>query len=114
MDHKRLSRVTYACVQIHSIGYRPLEFGKLYPHAGAEIGLSMKRASFLALHFLIIPGLFGCSINVVQPTTASPTLSPTTKPDNIATSSLQTTQIPVTWTSLNLTGRLIYISTDTL
>jgi len=74
----------------------------------------MKRAAFFALHFLVILGLSGCSINVSQPAMPSPTLSPTTKPDNITTPSLQTTKVPITWTSLNLTGRLIYISTDTL
>ena len=74
----------------------------------------MKRVAFLALYFLVIPGLFGCSIDVGQPAIPSPTFSPTTKPENIATSSLPTTQIPVTWTSLNLIGSLVYISTDTL
>lgn len=84
-------------------GYR-----KARPHA------SMKRASFFALYFLVILGLFGCSIDVVQPTMASPTFSPTKDPDHLTTPPAQTTKVPVTWASLNLTGKLVYISSDEL
>lgn len=70
----------------------------------------MKRVSFFALYFLVIPGLFGCSIDVVQPTIASPT----TSLGHLTTPSAQTTKVPVTWASLNLTGKLVYISSDTL
>jgi Tol biopolymer transport system component len=51
--------------------------------------------------------LLGCSLDVSQPST------PTSSPQNQATinnSTLSTSKIPVTWSSLNLTGYLIYIS----
>jgi Tol biopolymer transport system component len=74
----------------------------------------MKRASRFALYYLVILGLFGCSIDVVQPTIASPTLSPATDLGHPTTPSAPTTKIPITWANLNLTGTLVYISSDAL
>ena len=66
--------------------------------------------------------LSGCSIEVYQPSVATPTsqsniLSPTASvanpqvgSDTTTTLSLPTTQIPVTWGDLKLTGKLVYIS----
>jgi Tol biopolymer transport system component len=75
---------------------------------------SMKIRFSLALDCLIVLGLCGCSIDLNQPTLSFPTLSPTTNPDHLMTPSPQTTRVPITWASLNLVGRLIYISADTL
>jgi len=78
----------------------------------------MKRTSFLARFFLVIPGLFGCSIDLDQPSiatpssevaSASPTFSPDVTVDNTTLSAITTT-VPVTWSALNLTGSLVYIS----
>jgi Tol biopolymer transport system component len=59
-------------------------------------------------------GLSACSINVVGPAPPSPTFSPTTSPDNIITPAFETTQVPITWASLNLAGKLVYISSGTV
>jgi len=70
------------------------------------------------LWFLILAlVLSSCSIEVDQPgvATAAPTLelAPTLSPPSESASQtnvLTTTQIPVTWAELNLTGRLVYIN----
>ena len=78
----------------------------------------MKITFFLALNCLIVLGLCGCSIDLDQPAianpssefgSASPTFSPDVSPGN-STPSAITTTIPVTWSGLNLTGSLVYIS----
>ena len=83
-----------------------------------DIDASMKIAFSLALYCLAILCLFGCSIDLDQPAiatpssefgSASPTFSPDVSPGN-ATPSAITTTIPVTWSGLNLTGSLVYIS----
>jgi hypothetical protein len=55
-----------------------------------------------------------CTIELGQPAVETPTSPSTPLPPTViatpnATSSLPTTQIPVTWGNLNLTGRLVYI-----
>lgn len=68
--------------------------------------------------FLVIAlALSSCSIQVEQPTVVTPastpeSISPTISSDgnNQQTNTVTTTQVPVTWNSLNLTGRLVYIS----
>lgn len=65
----------------------------------------MKLVFSLALNCLVVLGLFGCSINVGQPATATPGVIA----NNITTSVANTT-IPITWAGLNLTGRLVYIT----
>jgi len=81
----------------------------------------MKITFSLALNCLIVLGMCGCSIDVGQlamPTpfselgSASPTLSSAISPDNITSPSPQTTKVPITWASLNLTGKLVYIGSD--
>jgi Tol biopolymer transport system component len=75
----------------------------------------MKRESFFALHFLLILGLFGCSIDINQPTMPSSvgpissTPDPGAIPDHTIPS-ITTTTIPITWAGLNLTGKLVYAS----
>jgi len=63
--------------------------------------------------------LFGCSINLDQPATPTPssefgssppTSSPAVSQDNPTLSAMSTT-IPMTWAGLNLTGSLVYTST---
>jgi Tol biopolymer transport system component len=78
----------------------------------------MKITFSLALNCLIVLGLCGCSIDVDQPSIATPSsevasASPTFSPDvslGNATPSAITTTIPITWSALNLTGSLVYIS----
>ena len=66
------------------------------------------------LHWPIIFALVtsSCSIEIAQPPVETPTsqpsvLSPTDSAVNNGTA-LETTQIPVTWASLNLTGKFVY------
>src|SRR5215211_2474129 len=81
----------------------------------ARLHASMKREPFFALHFLLILGLFGCSIDINQPTMPSSvgpissTPDPGAIPDH-TTPSITTTTIPITWAGLNLTGKLVYAS----
>src|SRR6185503_7343031 len=77
----------------------------------------MKIKFSLAIYYcLVILCLSGCSIDLDQPLiatpsaeVASPTFSPDVSHDNTTPAALTTT-IPVTWSGLNLTGSLIYIS----
>ncbi len=78
----------------------------------------MKKIFSLLLYCLLVLCLFGCSIDLDQPsiatpssevTSASPTFPPGVSLDN-TTPSAVTTTIPVTWSALNLTGSLVYIS----
>jgi Tol biopolymer transport system component len=72
----------------------------------------MKTKFPLAFYYLLILCLSGCSIDLAQPATSTPfseVLAPSpTSPPNVNPSG---TTIPITWASLNLTGRLIYAST---
>jgi Tol biopolymer transport system component len=78
----------------------------------------MKKAAFFAIHLLLIIGLAGCSIDLDQPSiatpssevaSASPTFSPDVRLANTTPSAITTT-VPITWSALNLTGSLVYIS----
>jgi Tol biopolymer transport system component len=78
----------------------------------------MRKISPLASCSIIVLALSGCSINISQPVVSTPfsgveSVSPTI-PSEIssanATPSVTTTRVPVTWAHLNLTGKLIYIS----
>ena len=51
-----------------------------------------------------------CSIEINQTAQVSPSPAIEQNPAAVATGSLPTTQIPVTWSHLNLTGKLLYIS----
>ena len=82
----------------------------------ADVLLSMNKPHGLNWLFLFAFALSSCTINIDQPASAtsvpevgSPTLpppvsTPVTTPDPKATT------IPVTWSALNLTGSLVYIS----
>jgi Tol biopolymer transport system component len=70
----------------------------------------------LAIWFLVLV-LSSCSIEVDQPSVTTPAatfeLVPTSAPSSESpsqTNVVTTTQIPVTWGALNLTGRLVYIN----
>lgn len=67
----------------------------------------MVETRFLCWSFIFALVISGCSIEVPQPSAETPD----SVPDAIVTNpgvSENTTQIPVTWSSLNLTGKLIY------
>lgn len=75
----------------------------------------MKRTPFFTLHLLLLLGLFGCSIDISQPTMPSgvePTglvSGPGATPNNTIPS-VNAITIPITWADSYLTGRLIYTS----
>ena len=60
----------------------------------------MIKTHFLRWSLIFALAISSCSIEVAQPTVETPT----SQPDAL----LSTTQIPVTWANLNLTGRLVY------
>ena len=71
----------------------------------------MRKFFFTTLYLLMTLGLVGCAIDVSQPTVATSipaTLSVT------STSAPSSSTRPVTWSGLNLTGRLVYsrVSSD--
>jgi Tol biopolymer transport system component len=75
------------------------------------------KAHLLFLFLIFAPVLSSCAIEVDQPAviTPAPTFAsvPTSAPPTEGapqTSIVTTTQIPVTWGDLNLTGRLVYIN----
>jgi len=88
--------------------------------AGSTCLIALMRKTQLLLLFLVFALIVsGCSIEVEGPTaiTSTPTfetiptkLPPTESPT--PTDRAATTQIPVTWDKLNLTGRLVYINGD--
>jgi Tol biopolymer transport system component len=79
-------------------------------------GCSMIKTRFLGGLLLFAAALSGCSIELDQPAiatpvaeVASPTIPQDASPGN-TTPSAMTTAIPVTWSGLNLTGSLVYVS----
>ncbi len=68
-------------------------------------GFRMIEMRFLRWSVIFALVISGCSIEVAQPSVQTPD-SIMTNPGTSATN--DTTQIPVTWSSLNLTGKLIY------
>lgn len=75
--------------------------------------LSIVRAHYLCGLLFIMLIVSGCSIEIDQ-TTGNKTPPPTES--NLATSAtalFPSTHLPVTWTHLNLTGKLIYLSSTT-
>lgn len=75
----------------------------------------MIRTRFIFWLLLSVLALTGCSIDLDQPATNTPDTEVTSStpsgesPGNTAPSAITTT-IPVTWSGLNLTGSLVYIS----
>ena len=84
----------------------------------------MKKLLFIVLYFSLVLLVSGCSIdtgpaNVTSPAPVSPTSIPavstntgSARPSVIGNPALPVTKIPVTWGSLNLTGKLVYTITD--
>lgn len=71
----------------------------------------MLKPRFLRWSLIVALLIASCTIEIEQPQIETPAIqTDIPSPTAIATSSLPTTQIPVTWASLNLTGRLVYIS----
>src|SRR5215213_4159124 len=75
------------------------------------------KAYFIAWFLVFALTLSSCSIEVEQPTLGTPappfeSVSPTVSSgqNSPQTNTVTTTQIPVTWGDLNLTGRLVYIN----
>jgi Tol biopolymer transport system component len=72
----------------------------------------MKRNFVLSLSFLATFGLFSCTMDVRQPSSATPlpeVLSPTSPTPNANnTPHPSRPTIPITWADLNLTGKLVY------
>jgi len=68
----------------------------------------MFKFRFLCWSLLVILVISGCAIEIEQ--SQPPVQTDTPNPTAIATSSLPTIQIPVTWAELHLTGKLVYIS----
>jgi len=71
----------------------------------------MYKFRFLCWSLIIALIVVSCTIEIEQPQIATPVAQVAT-PNSavVATSALPTTQIPVTWANLNLTGKLVYIS----
>jgi Tol biopolymer transport system component len=78
----------------------------------------MKTKLSLTLYCLLILTMFGCSIDLAQPVTSTPSSQvgpiPPTAPGGAgnATPSTENTTVPVTWAGLNLTGSLVYANTS--
>ena len=71
----------------------------------------MLKPRFLRWSLIVALLIASCTIEIEQPQIETPAIqTDIPSPTAIATSSLPATQIPVTWASLNLTGRLVYIS----
>lgn len=74
--------------------------------------------TLLVFWFLLLPlALSSCSIEIDQPTVATPAATSQSIPTRSATTDgaplstpVTSTQIPVTWGDLNLTGKLVYIN----
>src|SRR5688500_15462085 len=62
--------------------------------------IPMIKTRFLRWSLIFALAISSCSIEVAQPTVETPTSQPGAL--------LFTTQIPITWANLNLTGRLVY------
>ena len=75
----------------------------------------MREKFTLAFCGVLLLGLLGCSINISQPPVPTPTFetistTPIGDVPDSATPAAGSTTIPITWSGLNLTGRLVYIS----
>jgi len=70
----------------------------------------MKKIYSLFYVLIIALLVTNCSIEMSQATIAPPASTAETNPSNSSTSRLPTTQVPVTWGHLELTGKLIYPS----
>jgi Tol biopolymer transport system component len=80
-----------------------------------DIGCSMKRGNvgilmtgFLLRLLIIALMVSSCSIELEQTSVSTPARSTEIAP--VPSSNISITQVPMTWTNLNLTGKLIYVS----
>ena len=74
----------------------------------------MKKILSVSIYALIVFSLLGCTMDVSQPTILSPTETATTSANDNSTPAPQTTNVPMSWASLGLTGKLVYISSENL
>ena len=77
----------------------------------------MKKRLISILYCLLVLFLVACTINLAQqtiptPLAVSPTL-PTANVTNTLTPVSRATNLPLTWSELNLTGKLVYIAAST-
>jgi Tol biopolymer transport system component len=70
----------------------------------------MIRLHFLVREFIFALIVCSCSIEINQTIQVPPSQAIEEIPPAVGTDSLPTTQIPVTWSHLNLKGKLVYIS----
>jgi hypothetical protein len=70
----------------------------------------MLRLQFFVRGLIFALMVCSCSIEINQTPQVSPSPEIEEIPAAVPTDSLPTTQIPVTWSHLNLTGKLVYIS----
>src|SRR5688572_19264907 len=68
----------------------------------------MIKTRFLYRSFIFALMIASCAIEVPQSSVNTPAPTPNAVVTNSGTNNNDTTQIPVTWASLNLTGKLIY------
>src|SRR5215217_8271405 len=71
----------------------------------------MNKTLYWILLFAFL--ISSCSIEVNQPVAIAPTPSPESSPATASTSSFPITHTPVLWADLNLTGKLVYLSSTT-
>jgi len=74
----------------------------------------MKKILSVSLYALMVFSLLGCTMDVSQPTISSPTETATTSANDNSTPAPQTTNVPMSWASMGLTGKLVYISSEDL
>lgn len=71
------------------------------------------KSHFSARLLILALVLSGCSVQINQPTNGTPSsqfeTAPASSGDSQQPNKVTTSQIPVTWNALNLTGRLVYI-----
>jgi hypothetical protein len=69
------------------------------------------RAWFFPLTLIFVLALYGCSIDISQPSAATQDFEAGSAPEQntSATSAPSSTEMPVTWASLKLSGKLVYV-----
>ena len=74
----------------------------------------MQKSIFLVLPFACVLLLTGCVVNTSAPTSSpppapTPTTASATMPAQSAVPSLPVTTVPVTWSGLDLSGKLVFV-----
>ena len=123
MDYQWLPWFSDASLENTDFRYESLEFGEFHSYVGAEI-IYNKKEALVKIYFLwllvlalILPVVQLKFVNRLSARQLHNPISSsnchgksTSGSDTTTTPSLPTTQIPVTWSDLNLTGKLVYIS----